>query len=249
MRILTTRPLADRAITLELDTEVGHRAAARVSAAGNALEAALASGGLTGVSEVTRSFTTVTLHYDPLRTRQAELVDEVETLLAGLEAEASTAGCHWDFPCCYAPEFAPDLTELSDRLGMAMDDIVSQHAATKFDVYAIGFLPGLPFLGDLGSGLSLPRRDTPRQRVPAGSVAIAGGLCVIYPWESPGGWHILGRCPVPLFDATRSRPALLAPGDKVSFTPVGVEEFDCLRGKFEDGSRSAEDFLRREGSS
>jgi allophanate hydrolase subunit 1 len=89
----------------------------------------------------------------------------------------------------------------------------------------LGFLPGFPFMGDVHERLKLPRRTEPRVRVPAGSVAIAGGLTAIYPWESPGGWHLLGRCPVPLFDATRAQaPSLLAAGDRVCFVPVSPAE-------------------------
>lgn len=245
MRILAARPLADRAITLELDTQVGHRAAERVRAAGNALDAAA----LAGVSEISRSFTTVTVHYDPLHTSHAALVNAIEALLAGIEAEAATPGRLWHLPCCYAPEFAPDLADLSARLGLPEGEIVARHAATEFDVYAIGFLPGLPFLGELAPGLSLPRRQTPRPSVPAGSVAIAGGLCVIYPWESPGGWHILGRCPVPLFDAARPQPALLAAGDRVRFTPIGIDDFTRLRQSFDAGTARAEDLLQDEATS
>lgn len=244
MRILAARPLADRAITLELDTKVGPRAAARVRAAGNALDDAA----LAGVSEISRSFTTVTVHYDPLHTSHGRLMGAIEALLDGIKADAATPGRLWHFPCCYAPEVAPNLADLSARLGLPADEIVARHAATEFDVYAIGFLPGLPFLGELGPGLSLPRRETPRPRVPAGSVAIAGGLCVIYPWESPGGWHILGRCPVPLFEAARPRPALLAAGDRVRFAPIGIDDFTRLRQRFDAGSARAEDLLQQEGN-
>ena len=100
----------------------------------------------------------------------------------------------------------------------------------------IGFLPGFPFMGDLPAPLRLPRRAQPRVRVPAGSVAIATGLTAIYPWESPGGWHLLGRCPVPLFDARRTSPSLLAAGDRVRFVPVSAEECRAI----EAGLASAE---------
>lgn len=244
MHILAARPLADRAFTLELDTEIGLRAAGRVRAAGDALDAALDGGALAGVREVSRSFTTLTVHYDPLQTEQATLIPRIEALLSAVEGGGAAAGRVWDFPCCYAPEFAADLEELSGRLGLSAEDIVAQHAATTFDVFAIGFLPGLPFLGELDPGLSLPRRQSPRSRVPAGSVAIAGGLCVIYPWDSPGGWHILGRCPVPLFDPGRRPPALLAAGDRLRFTAIGRDDFERYRADIEAGACPPEAFLR-----
>ncbi|CUH67364.1 Sporulation inhibitor KipI [Thalassovita gelatinovora] len=246
MRILSADPLADRAFTLELDTAIGQRAAARVRAAGDALGVALADAALPGVQEITRSFTTVTVHYDPLEASQADLLHQAETLLSGIEADAVSPGRLWRFPCCYAAEFALDLDTLSQHLNLSGAEIIAQHAATEFGVYAIGFLPGLPFMGDLPPGLSLPRRSSPRPTVPAGSVAIAGGLCVIYPWDSPGGWHILGRCPVPLFDPARPHPALLQAGDRVRFADVSTDEYARLRTGYEDGSLSAEILLEQE---
>ena len=102
------------------------------------------------------------------------------------------------------------------------------HSGTEFRGYMLGFMPGFPFMGDLPERLRLPRRTEPRVRVPAGSVAIAGGLTAIYPWESPGGWHLLGRCPVRLFDAASESPSLLAVGDRGRFQPVPMAEFRRL---------------------
>ena len=111
---------------------------------------------------------------------------------------------------------------------MGVEDVVAQHSSAEHRVFMIGFLPGCPYMGGLPDGLSLPRRTDPRIAVPAGSVAIAVGQTVIYPVESPGGWHLIGRCPVPLFDAGRPRPALLGPGDRVRFEPVARAEHDRI---------------------
>src|SRR5690606_19723136 len=127
-------------------------------------------------------------------------------------------------PVCYEGEAAPDLAAVAATLGIRVDELIAAHSGTEYRVYMLGFLPGFPFMGDLPAHLRLPRRAQPRVRVPAGSVAIATGLTAIYPWESPGGWHLLGRCPVPLFDARRAAPALLAAGDRVRFTPVSSAE-------------------------
>lgn len=106
----------------------------------------------------------------------------------------------------------------------------------------LGFLPGFPFMGDLPEPLHLPRRTEPRTRVPAGSVAIATGLTAIYPWESPGGWHLLGRCPVPLFDARQEAPALLQAGDHVRFDPVSATEYARIERALAAGELDASAF-------
>ncbi|SDE77946.1 5-oxoprolinase subunit B family protein [Limimaricola pyoseonensis] len=239
MELLAARPLADRAVTFELATEVGAEAAARVGAAQARLSALLEAGELPGALELSRAFCAITLHYDPLEGRQAGLVARVRAALEDTEPAAATGGRLWRLPCLYEGE---DLDDLSTRLGMARDEITARHAATEHLVHAIGFLPGLPFMGGLPDGFSVPRRETPRTRVPQGSVAIANGLTVIYPFESPGGWHILGRCPVPLFDAARDAPALLSAGDRVRFAPVDRPEFDRLAAAHAAGTADPETY-------
>ncbi len=225
MELLAARPLADRAITFELADAVGPAAAARVSAGHRVLSQLLEAGALPGARELSRSFCSITLHYDPLEGRQSEIIAKASAALRAAQPDAAQAGRIWRLPCCYD---GADLEELAQRLGVAAATIAAHHAETEFTVYAIGFLPGLPFMGDLPAGFSVPRRTTPRTRVPAGSVAIANGLTVIYPSESPGGWHIVGHCPVPLFDPGAAVPALLAAGDRVRFDPVSRAESDAI---------------------
>ncbi len=246
MRILAFRPLADRAITVDLADRAGPEAAGRIASALARIEAAIAQGDLPGVEETAASFSSLTLHYDCLRTSQADLVARLGRLLADLpEGTAGQSGRLWRLPCCYAPELGIDLASLSETLALPVAEIIARHAATDFQTYALGFLPGLPFLGDLPEALALPRRGSPRTLVPAGSVAIANRMCVIYPWDSPGGWHIVGRCPVPLFDPVRTaHPALLAVGDRVRFRPVTVQEADRIAQGFAEGTGDVSTFLQ-----
>lgn len=228
MEVLTLRPLADRAVTINLADRAGPDAGRRVAGALAALEAALASGELPGVEEVAASFASLTVHYDCTRIAQGDLADRLRAVLAEAAPAADAGARLWELPCSYAPADGIDLEALSGALALSPAEIVRRHAGAYLTVRALGFLPGLPFLGDLPEALRLPRRSEPRTRVPAGSVAIANGMCVIYPWASPGGWHIVGRCPVPLFDAGRERPALLAVGDRVRFRAVTPDERDAL---------------------
>lgn len=229
MKVLAVRPMADSAVTIELADEPGAEAARRVRTAMGAVEHALDAGELEGCEEVASAFCSLTVHYDPLAVSQTDLVARLVGLLDPLEPEAQALGRLWHLPCCYDDVAGIDLPDLSAHLGLPEGEIVSRHAGTTFTVHALGFLPGLPFLGGLPAELARPRRREPRTHVPAGSVAIANRMCVIYPWVSPGGWHIVGACPVPLFDIGRAEPALLSIGDRVSFVPVARTRHEEIR--------------------
>jgi KipI family sensor histidine kinase inhibitor len=172
--------------------------------------------------------------YDPMATSRAELQPAIEALLAGV-LPAETRLRHVTLPCCYDdPEFAPDLAGVAARTGVTPQDVIRLHLASDFRVYVVGFMPGLPYMAGLERTLHLPRRASPRVRVPAQSVAIATEMTTIYPFESPGGWHLIGRTPVAMFDARRGEQATtLAPGDAVRFRRISRAEYDSLAAEAE----------------
>jgi KipI family sensor histidine kinase inhibitor len=142
-------------------------------------------------------------------------------------------------PVCYGAEFAPDLAEVAHLTGLAPGEVVALHSGTHYHVYMLGFLPGFPYMGDLPHQLALPRRADPRVRVSAGSIAIATSLTAIYPYESPGGWHLIGTTPIRLFDCERAPPALFAPGDRVLFEPIDATTFASIKKAVESGCYQA----------
>ena len=160
-----------------------------------AIAAEHAAGRLPGLIETMPTFRSLTVFFDPLRTGRAALLEALQPLFERGASAATAASRRWRLPACYEGEAAPDLAETACTLGITPDDVVALHSGTEVVVYMLGFLPGFPFMGDLPERLRLPRRTEPRVRVPAGSVAIANALTVIYPWESPGGWHLLGALP------------------------------------------------------
>lgn len=131
-----------------------------------------------------------------------------------------------ELPVCYEGEFAPDIEEIARSCGLTVSEVIRRHAASPHRVLMVGFVPGHPYIGGSDSSLSVPRRATPRQRVSAGSVAIANCQTVVYPFASPSGWSIIGRTCERIFDASWPQPALMAPGDRVKFIPIEREEFD-----------------------
>ncbi len=213
----------DTALVVEFGQEVDRAVSERVLALGDAVAAA----GIAGVVELVATFRSLMIHYDPMRLDAASLEARVAPLLQGL-GKAHHKGRHWRLPCCYGGELGPDLDEVAERTGLSTEQVIATHSAVRYHVYALGFLPGYPYMGDVPEALSLPRRETPRVKVPMGSVCIALGMAGIYSLESPGGWHLLGRTPVRLFDPRREEAVLLAPGDQITFEAVDRARYDQL---------------------
>lgn len=170
------------------------------------------------------------LHFDPavdgdILETAAALVDEC---LAGGLPKAAGEGRLVEVPVCYEPEFALDHEEISARTGLPLQRIAELHCASEFRVLMIGFAPGHPYMGGLDPALAVPRRASPRAEVPGGSVAIANLQSVIYPYAIAGGWNVIGRTPLAVFDAQRGEPSLLAAGDRVRFRAIGKGEFRSL---------------------
>lgn len=229
-------PLGDAALTIRFAAATGPAASAagggergleqvlpRVLAAVARLDAAP----LAGVSDVASTFTTVTLFFDPRRWSAAALAAAVLPRLDGLDDERLPARRVVEIPVAYGGEHGPDLADVAARTGLAADEVVRLHASADYVVAMIGFAPGFPYLLGLPPRLAVPRLDMPRLLVAAGSVGIGGGQTGVYPRASPGGWRIIGRTALALFDPDRGPPSLLAAGDVVRFRPVAAAE--CAR--------------------
>ncbi len=163
---------------------------------------------LPGVTEVIATFRSLSINYDSLITTGNDLEQAVH---AFVNQPSGTSGGKrlWQIPVCYEPEFAPDIEEIAKAAKLSVQDVISLHSSTQYHVYMIGFVPGFPYMGDVPEKLQFPRRSDPRTRVPPGSVAIATSMTAVYPYESPGGWHLIGTTPVRFFDADvgAGRPA------------------------------------------
>ena len=210
-----------------LVVEFGDRVDQHLSGLVLGLARRLEDAAIPGVVEAVPTFRSLLVHYDPLRLKQAELKRRLAPLLDGLEA-AESAGRRWRIPVCYDPSLGLDLADVAGRTGLTAGEVAERHSGAVHHVYMMGFLPGLPYLGGLPPEFELPRRENPRIKVPSGAVAVAMAMTVFYPLESPGGWHILARTPVPLWDMRRNPPSLLAAGDKVVFRPVSLREYETL---------------------
>ncbi len=217
----TIRPLAESGLLVELDDAIDPAVTDRVLA----LTAALDAANLPGVLDVVPSYTTVLLSFDPVMAEPDVLAAEVRRLAAAALATPPPPGRLVTLPVAYGADFGPDLGEVADHTGLPADEVIARHAGTTYRVACMGFAPGFAFLIGLPPELATPRRSSPRTRVPAGSVGIGGAQTGVYPMVTPGGWHLIGRTPLRLFDIKRADPFLLRTGDRVRFRPVTPEEF------------------------
>jgi KipI family sensor histidine kinase inhibitor len=208
---MTLKPLGDAAWLVEFPGLTGEAALARVTG----LVAALEEGRSEGVLDIVPSFASVAVHFGRVDGRKIH-----EWIRSVHYTDELPAGEEKIIPVCYGGENGPDLQEVAAAVGLSADDVISLHSGATYTVAAVGFSPGFPYLSGLPPRLCVPRRATPRLGVPAGSVAIAAGQAGIYPFASPGGWHLLGRTDVALFDVRAARPSFLLPGDRVRFCPV-----------------------------
>ena len=196
MSVLRFLPAGDRALAVEVGDEISTAVSTRV----RALEYLIGQKGVPGVVETVPSFRGVLVYYDPLVTTYPALCEALTALEAQMESTTLPPPRRLELPCCYDdPQLGFELAGAAARLGLAPDDLVRQHAAAEYLVYFIGFTPGLPYM-DLPERLTIARLETPRTKTPPGSVSIGGAQCCIYPTESPGGFWVLGRTPLRLYD-------------------------------------------------
>jgi KipI family sensor histidine kinase inhibitor len=226
----------DTAFTVEFGNEISPEINGRVMALHAEIAHARNAGTLEGVTETVPTMRSLMVAYDPLATSRADLQPRIDALIArGLPTDMASRRVV--IPCCYDdPEFAPDLSEVAERTKRTVDQVIAAHLASPFKVYVLGFMPGLAYVAGLDRALYLPRRAQPRVRVPRSSVAIAMDMTTIYPFESPGGWHLIGRTPLWMFDKRREQPVFLAPGDSLEFQRIDRKAFDRIARQVEAGA-------------
>lgn len=226
----TIYPLGDQAAVCRLGEAGGDDTEKRIRAAAERLEADPPE----WLIEFVTSYTSVTVYYDirkfrsghaPFDCVQRDLQHLMETAAPAGEVSRRTVR----LPVLYGGEAGPDLAELALRKGLSEEEVIRLHAAGNYTVRMIGFSPGFPFLSGLPPILSTPRKETPRLRIPARSVGIAGGQAGVYPMETPGGWQLIGRTPCELFLPGRVPPSLLHPGDRLEFYPITQAQYDEWR--------------------
>ena len=192
----------------------------------NYIKSEVSKGNLEGILNYTPSYNKLIKNFDLEKTNSSKIMNFLKSVDFS-KLNISQKSKKWIIPVCY--DYELDLSHISKVLKIEKDEIINKHLNTEFFVYMVGFIPGHPFMGDLHSKLFLNRLKTPRVKIPAGSVGIVEKFCNIYPYESPGGWNIIGRTPTRLFNKeNESSPCLLSPGDSVKFKSISKKEFEKL---------------------
>lgn len=215
-------PAGDAALVIELPARIDPETSARVIAIAEAVRAKCGS----TLRDVVIGYCTATVYFDP-RTSGADRVEsDVRAVVRDLATLPPHVGATIDVPVCYGGSLGPDLPDVAAFAGISEAEVVRLHTSDTYRVYVVGFIPGFPYMAAVNQRLAIPRRAVPRTHVPPGSVAIAAGQTGIYPAETPGGWHIIGRTWVKPYDSSRVEPFLFRPGDRVRFHAVARDEFD-----------------------
>ena len=216
-------PVGDRALLVKLGDAIDLDINRKVHALCRTVEQAK----IYGAEECVPAFASLLVYYDPLKINYEQLVFQLKDLEPKLDKiSAKMEIREIVVPTVYGGEFGPDLPNVARFHGLSESEVIRIHTETEYTVYMIGFIEGFPYMGKVPDIIAAPRLETPRLKIPAGSVGIAGNQTGIYPCESPGGWQIIGRTSLKLFDPDAQQPALFQPGDCAKFKPITEKEFE-----------------------
>ncbi len=230
-------PLGDRAILIEFGREIGEETYNSVRQINSILESEQPE----WLIELVPAYTTLTIFYSPESVFRAfqenrlpyEIITlELRILLDRLQASSKNEQRRVEIPICYGGDFGPDLGYVAEYNHLTEQDVIETHSSGDYLIYMLGFAPGFPYIGGMSKEISAPRRKSPRQNIPPGTVGIAGEQTGIYPIETPGGWQLIGRTPLKLFNPNDSTPTLLQAGDRIQFKPISYEEYLSLEGEW-----------------
>ena len=226
--------ISENAISLEFGDDINEETLGRISG----LNECIKQNPFAGLLSTIPAYTTLTLYFNPVvlmnnrNLKGSTTLCKISRYIKSINVDANTDQETYseiiNIPVCYDPIFGFDLQELSSFYQLKKEEIIELHSNAVYTVYMIGFVPGFPYLGGLSERLTTPRRQNPRPAIPAGSVGIAGQQTGIYPLETPGGWQIIGRTPLKLFDVNRQQPSLLKAGDKLKFEQISLREFEQI---------------------
>ena len=224
-------PCGDHAVTAVLGEGIEEAVSNKVIS----LFEHLRSLSLTGIKDIIPAYNTLMVVYDPAMIAKNGAASVSEKMCRWLQQEIGNCQSRTiktqkkNIPVCYHESLAPDIVSLAALHNIGVEEVISLHTGKSYRVYMLGFLPGFAYMGSVPEKLVTPRKSSPRSKVPAGSVGIAGEQTGIYPFESPGGWQLIGQTPLQMFDANREMPAYLQPGDEVIFQAISLSEFNEIK--------------------
>ena len=221
MRILT---VGDCAVSVEFGQEISLEINHKVMA----LKMVLERETIRGIVELIPTYCSLLIQYDPMDLRYGQLRDRLEALVTQLDEVEMPPKQVVEIPVAYGGEYGPDLGEVARAHNISEEEVIKLHSEPEYPIYMLGFVAGFPYLGGMNKAIATPRKKSPRLKIEAGSVGIAGEQTGIYSVESPGGWQIIGRTPLKLYDVNRNEPVLLKAGQYIKFKPITKEEFRAM---------------------
>ncbi|WP_276839021.1 5-oxoprolinase subunit PxpB [Anaerovibrio lipolyticus] len=221
MRILT---VGDCAVSVEFGQEISLEINHKVMA----LKMVLEREPIRGIVELIPTYCSLLIQYDPMDLRYGQLREKLYTLVNQLDEVEMPPKQVVEIPVAYGGEYGPDLGEVARAHNISEEEVIKLHSEPEYPIYMLGFVAGFPYLGGMNKAIASPRKKSPRLKIEAGSVGIAGEQTGIYSVESPGGWQIIGRTPLKLYDVNRNEPVLLKAGQYIKFKPITKEEFRAM---------------------
>jgi KipI family sensor histidine kinase inhibitor len=214
-------PIGDQALSVQFENVISPSVNRKV----HRLYEALKKEQPAGISECVPGYRALTVYYDPIQVQYEYLYDLIHHVFVRMDEESEASMNTYYLPVCYDVSFGQDIERLASENELSVDEVVELHSSSSYFIYMLGFTPGFPYLGGLDERLHTPRLETPRAKVEAGSVGIADAQTGVYSIDSPGGWNIIGKTPVSLFNTANDEPALLTPGHLLRFEPVEYKEY------------------------
>lgn len=234
----------DTSLSVEFGNEISQAINTRIRAFNIALERS----DIPGIVETVPTYRSLMVHYDPGVIRYDPLVKALEGLMGQLDQIRIPPSEVLEIPVLYGGEEGPDLDFVAQHSGKTPEEVISIHTSTEYLIYMLGFTPGFTYLGGMSEEIATPRLKTPRVKIPAGSVGIAGAQTGVYPIDSPGGWQLIGRTPVHMYDPNRAKPILPEAGQYIKFRAIDRAEYDRIAAQEAAGGYACRRYPRKEGN-
>ena len=230
-----------------LSVEFGNEISEAINTQIRAFNIALQNSKIPGIVETVPTYRSLMVHYDPGVIQDAPLVKKLKGLLGQLDNIVIPPSEVLEVPVLYGGEMGPDLAFVAEHNGKTPEEVIKIHTSTEYLIYMLGFTPGFTYLGGMSEEIATPRLKTPRVKIPGGSVGIAGSQTGVYPIDSPGGWQLIGRTPVKMYDPDRETPILPQAGQYIKFRAIDQKEYDEIAAQCQAGTYVCRTYPRKEG--
>ena len=224
-------PAGDKSVVMEFGNSIKPEINAKI----RNMVMAIDKSRITGISEIVPTYRSILIIYNPLLIEYYDLIESLKEIANNLGEETNSEARIVELPTVYGGEYGPDIEFVAEHNNITVDEVIKIHSSTDYLLYMLGFTPGFGYLGGMSKDIETPRLQVPRTKIPAGSTGIAGSQTGIYPIDSPGGWQLIGRTPVKLYNPLGTPPILLNAGDYVRFVPISEEEYLSIQEQIKEG--------------